>query len=171
MLFTIPVTLYINNSMKNKSILTSIIIAFTIAGHSQNLAVYDLKPYFSAVMVSNIDSSTLWYQAVLNLKIKNRMDAPEQGFKVVIFESSGICIELIEKKSSPGNKKILEKKPEETDMQGFFKIGFKVSNIDAFINHLSALKLSAGHIYTDPTSKKRNFLIKDPDGNPVQFFE
>ena len=121
--------------------------------------------------MNNIDSSTLWYQSVLGLKIRNRIDAPEQGFKVVIFESSGICIGLIENRSSLDPKKILEKKPEGTDMRGFFKIGFEVSNIDTFIDHLSDLGLPVEHIYTDPNSQKRNFLIKDPDGNLVQFFE
>ena len=59
-------TLNANNSMKNKCYLTSIIIAFTVTGHAQNVTAYDLKPYFSAVVVNNIDSSTLWYQSVLS---------------------------------------------------------------------------------------------------------
>jgi len=144
------------------------IAAITIKAYSQDSLSFDLKPYFSAVIVSDIDSSAAWYQSVLGLKVKNRINEPESGFKIVILESSYLLIELIEDKSSLEQKKILENKPEGTHVQGFFKIGFKVSNIDVCIDHLKNLKILVEHVYKE-SSNKRNFLINDPDGNFIQF--
>jgi|SRR6266498_2677051 len=156
--------------MENKIIVTLFIIITAITGYSQNSSVLDMNPYFSAVIVRNIDTSSLWYQSVFGLQVKNRINEPETGFKVIILESSQLVMELIEDKSSLDTKKILNGKPEGTHIQGFFKIGFKVSDVDACINHLKNLKITVERVYTD-SSNKRNFLINDPDGNLVQLFE
>jgi hypothetical protein len=55
-------------------------------------------------------------------------------------------------------------------MQGHFKIGFRIADMDACLKHLVALKIIVPQVWTDAKTKKRNFLIKDPDGNLVQFF-
>ena len=156
--------------MKN-IILTITIIAVSITAHSQTSTVIDLKPYFSAVIVSNIDSSLVWYQSVLGLKIRNLINTPERGSRIAILESSRILLELIEVKSSLSTKKILENKPERTYIQGFSKIGFLVSNIEDCLKHLAVLKITVPQVWTDTVSKKRNFLINDPDRNLIQFFD
>ena len=89
----------------------------------------------------------------------------------MILESSTVLLELIENKSWPDQKKLLADKPAGTRIQGFFKIGFKGPDMDACIKHLAGLKIIPERIYTDSETKKRNFLINDPNGNLVQFFE
>ena len=89
----------------------------------------------------------------------------------MILESSSFLLELIENKTWPTQKKLLAGQPGGTRIQGFFKIGFKVTDMDACLKMLAALKIIPERIYTDPATKKRNFLINDPDGNLVQFFE
>ncbi|MGZ8516074.1 MAG: VOC family protein, partial [Chitinophagaceae bacterium] len=128
-------------------------------------------PYFSAVIVNNVDSSATWYQSVFDLKIKNRINDTPNGFRVMILESSTFLLELIENRSWPDQKKLLEGKPEGTRIQGFFKMGFKVPDMDACLKRLADLRVIPGRIYTDSETKKRNFLINDPDGNLVQFFD
>jgi len=118
-----------------------------------------------------VDSSTAWYQSVFDLKIKNRINDTERGFRVVILESATFLLELIENKSWPDQKKLLADKPSGTRIQGFFKIGCKVPDMDACIKRLGGLKIIPERIYTDSETKKRNFLINDPDGNLIQFFE
>jgi len=137
----------------------------------QNTTGFKYGPYFSAVIINNVDSSTAWYQSVFDLKIKNRINDTERGFRVTILESPMFLLELIENRSWPAQKKLLADKPEGTRIEGFFKIGFHVPDMNACLKHLAALKIIPERIYTDPETKKRNFLVSDPDGNLLQFFE
>lgn len=155
--------------MKNKIILfVFIIITSTI--YSQQSAPFKVDPYFSALIVKNIDSSVKWYESVLGLKTRFLPDVP-QGIKVAILESPNIIIEMIENVAWLDPKKLLEGKPEGTRIHGYFKIGFRVTAMDSFIDHLKKLNISIPRIYRDDSSRKRNFLVEDPDKNLVQFFE
>jgi len=161
----------INKSMRNKIHLTLLLLISVCAIHAQKKEVSNYQPYFSAVIVHNIDSSTAWYQSVFDLKVRNRINDTERGFRVMILESSTFLLELIENKSFLQQKKILADQPQGTRIEGFFKIGFNVPDIDACLKHLAGLKIIPERIYTDSDTKKRNFLIEDPDGNLLQFFE
>jgi hypothetical protein len=45
-----------------------------------------------------------------------------------------------------------------------------VADMNAWISHLKKFNVTVDRIYKD-ASNKRNFLVPDPDGNLVQFFE
>jgi catechol 2,3-dioxygenase-like lactoylglutathione lyase family enzyme len=157
--------------MRNKILLNLLMLVIVFAAEAQHVSSFKYEPYFSAVIVANVDSSTAWYQSVFDLKIKNRINDKERGFRIMILESSTFFLELIENKTWPDQKKLLADKPEGTRIQGYFKIGFKAPDIDACLKRLAELKIKPDRIYTDSETKKRNFLINDPDGNLVQFFE
>ena len=55
-----------------------IIVLFVVFGN--DLTAQEFKPYFSAIIVGNIDSSISWYKKVLGLELRNRTDSPERGF-------------------------------------------------------------------------------------------
>ena len=154
--------------MKNKIILLVIIIIAN-ATHGQQSTSFQVDSYFSALIVKNIDSSVNWYQTVLGLKTKFLPGTPE-GIRVAILESPQIVLEIIENNAWLDPKEYLKGKPEGTRFQGYFKIGFKVTVMDSFIEHLNKLNISIPRIYKDD-SGKRNFLVEDPDKNLVQFFE
>ena len=143
---------------------------FITTAFSQDAKPFEQVPYFTAVIVKNVDSAAEWYQSVFELKLNKNIDDPQNGFRVRILESPHFVVELIENKSWLDPNKILKDQPEGTRIEGFFKIGFKVSDMDACIARLKNLKISVGRIYTD-ADKKRNFLITDLDGNLIQFFE
>ena len=157
--------------MRNKILLSLFILFSAFIAPAQTAGGSKYEPWFSAVIVNNVDSSTAWYQSVFDLKIKNRIDDTQNGFRVMIMESSTFLLELIENKTWPDQKKLLAGKPEGTRIQGFFKMGFKVPDMDACLKRLAVMKIFPERIYTDSATKKRNFLINDPDGNLVQFFE
>ena len=154
--------------MKNKIILLVFIIA-TNTVHGQQSSSFQVDSYFSAMIVKNIDSSVKWYQSVLGLKTKFLPGTP-QGIRVAILESPRIVLEIIENNAWLDPKEYLKGKPEGTRLHGYFKIGFKVTTMDSFIEHLNNLNISIPRIYKDD-SGKRNFLVEDPDKNLVQFFE
>ena len=149
-------------------------ILFFFLVHSlfgQSNSIFKYEPHFSAVIVKNVDTSAAWYQTVFNMKIKNRINDTGNGFRIVIMESSSFLLELIENKSWPDQKQVLSGKPEGTRIQGYFKIGFKVADMDDCLKQLAVYKIVPERIYTDSETKKRNFLIEDPDKNLIQFFE
>ncbi len=131
---------------------------------------FTYTPYFFALIVHKMDSSERWYCSLFGLNVAKRMNEAATGFNVSILESSSLVIELIENKTSIALKDILADKPEGTKIEGLFKAGFHIDDVDAWLKHLSSLKISVGKIYKD-ASGKRNFLIQDPDGNLIQFFE
>lgn len=152
-----------------KKILLPVFILFASIGYTQQSNSYQLDHYFSALIVKNIDSSVNWYQSVLGLKTRFLPDVP-QGIRVAILESPQIVLEMIENVAWLDPEELLKGKPEGTRLHGYFKIGFKVTAMDNFIDHLKKLNISIPRIYKDD-SGKRNFLVEDPDKNLVQFFE
>jgi catechol 2,3-dioxygenase-like lactoylglutathione lyase family enzyme len=156
----------------NKVLLSLSIFAFAISSYGQNPSTPDVAAYFSAVVVKDIEASSTWYQSVLGLKLSSRNDSQERGSKIAVLEGAQISIELIQVKSFLAPSEILIGKPERTLILGYTKIGFKVTDIDATIKYLNALNVHFyGDVYKDPDSRKRSFLISDPDGNLIQFFE
>ena len=130
------------------------------------------KPYFSAVVVSNIDSSIAWYKKVLKLELRNRTDAPERGFIQANLHNKEMLIELIQVDSSLSGSSILEKHPQKTRIRGFMKFGFVVKDIDGLFQQLKDQNIKfTGRMVTDPVNNKKTFLVNDPDDNLIQFFE
>ena len=145
-------------------------ILFVIAAgvvHAQ-----DMKPFFSAVVVSNIDSSIAWYKKVLGLQLRNRTDAPERGFIQANLHNKEMLIELVQVDSSLVAGKILKDHPPKTRIRGFMKFGFIVKDIDGLYKQLEDQNIKfTGRMVTDPVNNKKTFLINDPDDNLIQFFE
>jgi catechol 2,3-dioxygenase-like lactoylglutathione lyase family enzyme len=174
MLFFVSYFYFTNPTfMKKIILLTQLCLYCVIANGQANTPAtkFEYQPYFSAVIVSNVDTSVKWYEAVFGLVVKNTMSDPGSGYKVVTLESSNFFVELLQLDGSLAQKPILEGKPEGTKVQGLFKVGFKVPDMDSCLKRLAALKIDVPHIWTDNVTKKRNFLITDPDGNLVQFYE
>lgn len=131
-----------------------------------------LRLYAVAVVVSDAEVSSSWYQSIFGLELRNRNDSPERGSKIAVLTANNFLVELIEKKTSMTQKNILLGKPSQTLIQGFSKIGFYVTDLDACIQRLQELRVKFfGDIYTDAVSKKRSFIILDPDDNMIQIFE
>ena len=132
----------------------------------------DMKPFFSAVVVSNIDSSIAWYKKVFELQLRNRTDAPERGFIQANLHNKEMMIELIQVDSSLSQNRILEKHPQKTRIRGFMKFGFVVKDIDDLYKKLKDQNIKfTGRMVTDPINNKKTFLVNDPDDNLIQFFE
>jgi len=157
--------------MRMNILLSILLLTVLFRSNAQSISAFKYEPYFSAVIVRNVDSSAAWYQSVFNLRVQNRINDTERGFRVMILTSPSFLLELIENRSWPDQKSILADRPEGTRIQGFFKIGFTVPDMDVCLKRLAELRIVPERIYTDSETKKRNFLVTDPDGNLIQFFE
>ena len=152
-----------------KALSLTIACLFSINCAAQNSFAYE--PYFSAVVVRNIGVSKSWYQSVFGLKVKTESHDIQGGYKVAILESENLLVELMELRGSLSRDTLVANKVAGTQIRGHFKIGFKVDNIDACLKKLSQLQIEVPHVWEDKVSRKRNFIIKDPDGNLIQFFD
>ena len=121
----------------------------------------DMKPFFSAVVVSNIDSSIAWYKKVFELQLRNRTDAPERGFIQANLHNKEMMIELIQVDSSLSQNRILEKHPQKTRIRGFMKFGFVIKDIDDLYKKLKDQNIKfTGRMVTDPINNKKTFFSK-----------
>lgn len=147
-----------------------VVILFAITArivHAQ-----DMKPFFAAIVVSNIDSSIAWYKKILGLELRNRTDAPERGFIQANLHNKDMLIELIQVDSSLAQEKVLKGHPPNTRIRGFRKFGFGVKDIDGLYKQLKDQNIKfTGRMVSDPVNNKKTFLINDPDDNLIQFFE
>ena len=140
--------------------------------HSANAQTLEIKPAFTTLIVANIDSSINWYSNVFHLRVRNRVDNTVRGFKQAILINSTSMIELVELNKTISQDSLLSQSPQGTRIRGINKFGFTVSNIDSLYKDLLSKNVRFyGKMVTDPISNKRTFLVTDPDGNLVQFFE
>ncbi|HEX5169912.1 MAG TPA: VOC family protein [Cyclobacteriaceae bacterium] len=153
--------------------LTSIILLASLWARAQPEpdTVPAFEPYFSATVVTNLERSAQWYQSVFGLAVKERMNDAVGNYKIIILTSPKLMWELLELKGSLARHALLEGKAPGTQIEGPFKTGFKVQDINQWLAHLSALKIDVPHVWTDATTGKGNFIISDPDGNLIQFFD
>lgn len=145
-----------------------LICSLTLSTSAQS---FEYRGSFSALVVKDVDASSQWYQALLSMNVKNKMADANAGYKITILESPTLIIELLELKGSLVRKNLLDGKPDGTQIQGHFKIGFIITDMDACLKQLTTLKINVPQVWTDKATQKRNFLISDPDGNLIQFFE
>ena len=155
-----------------KFCLTSLFLFVTFLSFGQRKNLSNPEPYFSAIIVNDIERSITWYTKNFGLKVLNKTVSQERGFKQANLTSKGLLIELIEINASAQPNKLLEKYPKKTKIDGFFKFGFLVSNFDKWVTQLKLNEVKFnGSVVTDNLTGKKMLLINDPDGNRIQLFE
>jgi len=136
------------------------------------------RPNLIALFVEDIDSSLNWYKEKLNFEVERAIEEyPDYGLKIAFLESNGFHLEIIEKTNSFKQSEI--NRSEDRYVGGVFKIGFKTNGLENLHNDLK--ELEDVEFVTDigvlPENKipipwpTKYFLIKDPDGNFIQFFD
>lgn len=149
-----------------------LLFIITITGFSQAKELADPHGSFVAVIVNDIDVSISWYQEVLGFELIDRVDVPERGFRQSNLKRALMDIELIELKTAISQEEVLSKNPSVSHIHGIFKVGFQVSDFDAWLLHLTNAKVEfGGSVVTDQKTGKRMLIIKDPDSNRIQLFE
>ena len=152
-------------------ILVILTIFMVNIGNAQSSKLPELRASFLAIITSNIDSSTNWYTSKLGFELVNRVDNVERGFKQANLTRGDILLELIELKVAIDRNEVLKENPR-ARISGYFKFGFTVKEFDVWANYLKEAGVEFnGRVVQDQTSGKKMLIIKDPDGNRIQFFE
>ena len=145
-------------------------ISFTT--HAQDGPPLTLDPYFSAIIVTDINASIDWYSNILGFTVLNKVESEARGFKQSNLERGNILLELIELEVAVDATDVVPNYNDKTRLIGFFKCGFLVTDFDKWMAYLTEQKVNFhGTAVTDPISGKRIVIVKDPDGNRIQLFE
>ena len=118
----------------------------------------EIQGSYFALIVSDVDGSSSWYQAVLGLQETSR--STEKGrHDIVNLVGPGILVELMQLEHAserPGGQ-----------IQGPFKVGMLVEDIEQFAATLPAA-VSPANIIFDRGNNLLVLQLRDPDNNTVQ---
>ncbi|MCB0279466.1 MAG: VOC family protein [Calditrichaeota bacterium] len=152
-------------------ILTALFV-FILNGQSQTAGLAAPTAYFSAIIVTDIDTSIAWYTRHLGFELLKRNEFTAQNIRQANLKTGDILIELIEAKGKTLNSAELRQREEKRFSSGYFKFGLKLKEFDAWVKKLRNEGVDFyGDVVTDPLLQKRMVIIKDPDGNYLQLFE
>ena len=126
-------------------------------------------PQFIAISVPDAPASARWYREAFGLNVLDEIKPPDGAAHVIILASESLLVEILQLRAakSPGEQAV--KQPELT--HGVFKVGFHVTDLDAAVARLRAMKVAFDTDIIDDTQHGLRFvLLRDPDGNYIQLF-
>lgn len=131
-----------------------------------------LTPYLVALSVANVDSSFAWYRRLLGFQPLRAPYAPVSGIRIGFLIQGDFRLELIEAVGARPRRSALPDSTRAASLQGFIKLAFRISNLDsaATVFRRAGVPFLFGPA-TDSSFRVRHFIIADPDGNALQFFQ
>lgn len=155
-----------------KFVLSVFAVLFIILSNPIKSQPNEVFPFSVSIIIKDIDTAVDWYTKNLGLRIRNVNENKERNSKIVNLENGNLLLELIKINSAVDKNEVLEKYPAGSRFAGFMKTGFVTEKFDEWHEFLENQKVKfRGTIVTDSHSNKRTFLIEDPEGNVLQFFE
>ena len=116
---------------------------------------------FFAVIVSDVDRSTDWYQRVLGLGDIDRLEADDGSYVITIVGNDRFYVELLQLSDAVDVERAMT----------FFKIGFEVPDLESLADRVESETGERPRVLTFETQGMRIIQIRDPDGNILQPFE
>ena len=125
---------------------------------------------FFALSVKDLNATAAWYKQKLGFKEIKQGAAPDGKSRAIILDRDGVVLELIHHKQAV-NGSTLMKGYKTYLVYGIFKIGFVVQDADHTMQRLKANGVPiANGPYTDEGMHMRTFMVRDNEGNYIQFF-
>ncbi len=125
---------------------------------------------FFALSVRDLNASSAWYQQMLGFREVHQSASPDGKSRAILLERDGAILELIHHQQAvSGNA--LRKDYKSYLVHGIFKVGFIVQDADHTMQRLKANGVPiANGPFTDDALHMRSFIIRDNEGNYIQFF-
>lgn len=147
-------------------------LCISFSGFTQKKLPGSFTPHFNAIIVSDMDTSLLWYRTALGYEILNQRELPEMGLRQANLSNGSSNLELIELSSAITPEEFIPNYTQKIKIIGLFKFGFEVENFDQWIEYLTSENVQFnGGVVIDEESNKRMTIILDPDDNRIQLFE
>jgi catechol 2,3-dioxygenase-like lactoylglutathione lyase family enzyme len=124
---------------------------------------------FFAVSVSDLASASKWYQEKLGLHLLKEGSAQDGKVHFVLLEGDGTILEIIQHKDAVSRTKSAA--GEEYLLHGIFKMGMMVDDLDGVYRRVKENGIPIAYeIMPARDIPYRSFLIRDNEGNLIQFF-
>jgi catechol 2,3-dioxygenase-like lactoylglutathione lyase family enzyme len=128
------------------------------------------SPTFVALSVRDLDASVKWYTETLGLTATR---LPPHGIsKAAIVRGPGLLVELVQHGESFPLESRLPGLKGRYIVQGIFKVGVFVDDLDATVKRLTDKGARfKGRLFSDETTGVRSHLLLDNEDNVIQLFE
>ena len=130
----------------------------------------DMKPFLTAIQVEDLDSSIYFYATFLGFQVKERKSYPDYNLEIAFIQNNGFELELVKNsRSLKKNAILLEKNA--TDITGFAKLSFEISNIKNLYDQLQnkKIKIIVSLRESNRDDNYLTFILADPENNWIQF--
>lgn len=118
-----------------------------------------------AIICSDYPTSRAFYQQVLGFEVvAENYRAERDSYKCDLALADGTQIELFSFPGAPA-------RPSRPEAQGLRHLAFKVTDIDAAIQHLADHQVECEPVRVDPYTQRRFTFFNDPDGLPLELYE
>jgi len=118
-----------------------------------------------AIICSDYPTSKAFYQQVLGFQVvAENYRAERESYKCDLALADGTQIELFSFPGAPA-------RPSRPEAQGLRHLAFKVTDIDAAIQHLAEYQIECEPVRIDPYTQRRFTFFNDPDGLPLELYE
>lgn len=115
-------------------------------------------PQYFAVIVRDLDAAVEWYREVLGLEEWIGSEAEDGRWRIVNLRSESLIVELIRHDEARTVDRA----------HGFFKVGFHVSDIQAFADRVERATGERPRVADFERFGLRVLQLRDPEGNVIQ---
>ena len=165
-------------NIQPKAVLLLLLVSISCQDKIQPAQKELFAPSLIALCVEDIDVSIHWYTQYLGFEVEKEIqDYPDYGLKLAFLKLDSFHLEIMEMDKSLKPSAVLPNA--ESYLGGVFKLGFKSNDLEKLFNELKRNEevkflTGLGDLPKDQMPipwPKRYFLIQDPDGNFIQFFD
>ena len=123
---------------------------------------------FAAFVVTDLDASLNWYQSNLGLRVIKRGTSPRVVAETVVLGGHNVFVELIHYTDRTLAKRVIDDHNPQT---GPIKVGMSLGqkDFDSVSAYLEKHGVTIG-MFEDKEMGVKTFIVKDNDGNLIQFF-
>ncbi len=165
---------------QNSPLILSLIFLLSLACQREKEEVLEdvFEPKLVAIAVQDLERSIQWYTQKLGFEVEKEMtEYPDHGLRNAFLKLGDFHLEIIEFSKAYKPSEILPN--EESYVGGVFKLGWKVNDIETVYNRIKEMEevdmvAELGELPESSISipwPSKYFLIQDPDGNYLQFFD
>lgn len=137
---------------------------FVMAPRARGGELPETSGAFYAISVQDIDQAISWYTEKLGFKLESK--GGNDVRKGALLSRPGAVLELGEFAGAvPRGPEV-----ESHEVHGIFKLGFTTANLEETFEFLNQAGVEVFSPLVTASDGNRTFLVKDPEGNIIQFF-